>query len=131
MLLKNKLIILLVGAALLAVFSYWRYDSRKQTYTQDQLFAWIEQGYSRQFCSVVFPNIANCVTATVEQCPQIVRNALAQCVANLKVGLGGRIAKGEAEDVYKRAAVCFEMNIHTNIMQEFLVQTQECIDLMS
>lgn len=131
MFLKNKLVVLLLFAVLLTAFSYWRYTYRKQTYTQDQLFTWIETGYSQHFCNVVFPNFASCVTASVLQCPQLVHEALEPCVANLKIGLSATIKKQDVEELYARVGECFEMNIHSNIVNQFLVKSQECIDMMS
>ena len=124
-----QLSVLLIVASLICGFSWYKF--KQQYITQQELFAQIESAYSRQFCTVVFPNLKTCLMATVEQCLALVQTAIRPCFDSLKKALPENINKNVFKETHARVAECFEINMHNEIMQKYLVKSKECWDKMS
>lgn len=126
--LKNKFFLVFLFAGALLLLSIIMRPSHKVD--QDKMAEWITQGYAKQFCSVIYPNIAKCVTLQVSQCLATASNVAAGCVTARKADLPDSANQTEAKKIYDEFGSCFIDGMHDLIQQKYLVETPECQQLL-
>ncbi len=127
--LKNKLylsllILLLLGGAI--AYAYWP----KQAVSKDSLEKWISDGYSQQFCKVVYPKLSNCLTLSVNDCQSVAEEQIATCLAADAQDLPTKTDPESAKKIYASYAKCFMQNMHDIILDDYLVDSPDCQELM-
>ncbi len=123
--LKNKsylslLILLLLGGAI--AYAYWP----KQAVPKDSLKKWISDGYSQQFCKVVYPKLSNCLTLSVSDCQSVAEEQIATCLADNAKDLPTKTDPATAKQIYSSYAKCFMQNMHDVILDEYLIDSPDC-----
>ena len=125
---KNKLFLLFLAAGLVLLFSiYMRPGSPVK---QDKMQEWIAQGYSKQFCSSVYPKIANCLTLQISQCLSVASKEIAICVTDRKDDIPSSATQAEAKEIYNSFKGCFARRMHNQLMQNYVVNTADCYEMM-
>lgn len=120
---KNKLVILLGVALLICIFFFWSAKEPMQTIDKEKLEAWLKTSYSTQFCNVIFPHIENCVSLKPAACDEVVKKSLDSCLDQLPQQ---EVTISESKKIYAGASSCFENNIHSEIVSNYLIDTPEC-----
>lgn len=121
---KNKFFLVFLFAGALLLLSIVMRPSHKVN--QDQIAEWITQGYAKQFCAVIYPNIAKCVTLQVSQCLATASSVAAGCVTDRKSDLPKSANQTEAKKIYDDVGPCFINGMHDLLHQKYLVETPEC-----
>lgn len=125
---KNKFYIILGVAVLVVIYTYTMRPSG--LIQQDKLIDWIDQGYTKQFCTVVYPRLADCMTLTTKQCPDVAKAQISECIAASKDDLPKAIEPFAAKKIYDSFAKCFEIKLHEEVLQHYMVSTPDCIQRM-
>ncbi len=122
---KNKLFILLIVLLVIVFVGVCARGTHKEI-TQTKFIAWVTEGYSQQFCRVIYPRVANCVTFQHKDCIEIASDQINSCVESKKSSLPGTLSDVDAQKTYSTFADCFEKNMHKKIVQDYLIKTPEC-----
>lgn len=121
---SNKMIIILLLVLSITIPAIFIYRDR-QGMSIKELNEWIITGYTKQFCSVVFPQLADCVTLASTGCEAVATQTITACT-NEYVADGKFFSPEEAQEKYKEAGMCFQRNMHDIIMQQYLVSSEVC-----
>lgn len=117
---------------ILAVTALWVWYTRPvNSISRVELLAWIETGYTAQFCSVIYPHFADCVTVTKDSCAGLVAVTLNPCLEELAGSLPDKIEPADKQKYYTQAGACFEANIHAELLQNHLIDSPECRQKLS
>jgi hypothetical protein len=119
---------LFLTAVLLCVFSYWYFKNPVEKLEEAKLFAWIQSGYSSQFCEVILPHMQSCVTVTKGNCDALAKKSIATCLDDLKKQGPDYV---DSKKLYANVAPCFQANIHKELLTNFLVDSDECRKMLS
>lgn len=122
---KNKFF-LVVLIALAIVGTYFIFKPTENTMTKDALKAWIQVGYAKQFCTVVYPNVASCLTIDANQCLAFANQQLQPCIESITNNLSDTINSEDSKTIYKSVSQCFEENMHKGLLEEYVINTPEC-----
>lgn len=125
----SKLFIVLIIAIILALVGIYlkvlpNYVSR------DSLMKKINTSYPLQFCNVIYPHIAHCVTFSAAQCQDIAKPEIASCVA-ADTSVPNLLTNTEAQKRYESYSECFANKMHETILKQYAVQTPECEKILS
>lgn len=126
---KNKLFLLLLLAFTGAVISY-RLKEPPQV-SQQKVLSWIAAAHSQQFCGVIYPRIQRCVTLQPAECLSFATEQITNCVNVNKSNIPEHINRLEAKAVYETNTGCFQTKTHTELLQNYLVKTAECRQILS
>lgn len=121
---KNKLFLVFLFAGAILLTSIIMRPSHKVS--QDKIAEWITQGYAKQFCSVIYPNLAKCITLQVSQCLTTASSMAAGCVTQHKNELPPSANQDEAKKIYDQFGQCFIDGMHDLLLQKYMVNTPEC-----
>lgn len=127
---KKLSVLIIIALAVGMIITSW-IRTHNNSMSQEQLLSWIKQGYNKQFCNVVFPRISDCVTLKPDECHNIADAAIDSCLNEINATLGATFSEEESKDIYKSVAGCFERNTHDQLMQQYLIHTEECMRRMS
>lgn len=123
------------GAAiilLIASVGWWSYaSSRDPKVSQEQVIKWINEGYPAQFCTAIYPHLADCMTFSIAECEGIAASQIQPCVNELLETIPQSMTKKESQGFYRSASACFEKNMHKHLYNNYLVNTPECRQRMS
>ncbi len=128
--LKHKFLLTFIGVLLVGA-SYFFLSPSSGTISQPELIAWMEHGYSNQFCRAIYPHIANCVSLKPGDCIFEARRQIELCVNNIQADLPDRSTGVEAKQTYESLAGCFQEQMHKDLLHNYLIKTEECQQLMS
>src|SRR5688572_24159780 len=117
---KNKFFLVALIALLIAGL-YFMFRPTADKLTKDALIAWIQVGYAKQFCSVVYPNVANCLTINSDQCISFANQQLQPCIDSITKNLENTINTEDSKTIYKSVSQCFEQNMHKGLLEKYLV----------
>lgn len=124
---KNKLyLFLFLIAIIFVVWIYWP----KTEISKGRLNNWIIDGYTQQFCNVIYPRLQQCVTFGANACPRIAEQEISACLAQRTNDLTGVKDQAAAKKIYDSFMECFRSNIHTTILNSYMVDTPECQDVL-
>lgn len=122
---KNKFFS--VGLAVLTIIGvYFVFKPPEDTITKDALRAWIQVGYAKQFCDVIYPNVANCLTIDPNQCISFANQQLQPCIDSITKDLADTIKSEDSKTIYKSVSQCFEKNMRNGLLEKYLLNTPEC-----
>lgn len=129
-LLKNKLFValLIAGIAVLGSFLL-RWLPKKLD--PSNLVIKIENGYTSQFCNIIYPQLSNCVTLPISDCPIVAKEQINICIKQNADKLQNASNKEEANKLYDGLGECFAKNMHDLILQKYLINTPECQQKLS
>lgn len=122
---KNKLLLALFVAGVAIIASFWMRSHPKKI-NQADLVIKITQGYVQQFCNIIYPNISNCVTLSVDECANAAKETIELCIGENSDNLQGTHSQTEAQKIYNVLGECFANKMHDLIMQRYLLDTPEC-----
>jgi hypothetical protein len=122
---SNKLIFFLIVAIGIAAATFFILEREPQI-TSDELVKSEIEGYPSQFCTIVFPNIAECVTFSPDDCKDIATPAITACTEDQKATLKSSYSKIDAAEEYKKIGDCFQQNMHDTLMGQYIVPSEEC-----
>ena len=125
----NKLFILLIIAILAALVGIYLKVMPKYV-GRDNLVNKINSSYPVQFCNVIYPHIATCVTFTASQCQDIAKPQIAACVA-ADTSIPSVLTSDDAQKRYESYSKCFATKMHELILQKYVVQTPQCEKTLS
>jgi len=124
---KNKFF--LVGLAVLVILGvYFLFKPTEDIITKDALRAWIQVGYAKQFCGVIYPNVANCLTIDSNQCISFANQQLQPCIDSITKDLPDVVKSADSKTIYKSISQCFEENMRKGLLEKYLINSQECRD---
>lgn len=127
---KNKLFVLLFVTLTICAFS-WQWLYQRSQVTKQELLVKIEDGYTRQFCNIIFPHISDCVTLPQTGCNDFANKTLDACTADLNNSLPDRLSSVKAKEIYEKVAACFELNAHAELRINYAIDTPECRQKLS
>jgi len=122
---KNKFF-LTGGIVLIIVATFFIFKPAEDTIAKDALRSWIQVGYAKQFCNVVYPNLANCLTIDPRQCLAFANQQLQPCIDSITANLSDTINREDGKTIYKSVSQCFAQNMHKGLLEKYLVDTPEC-----
>lgn len=122
---KNKFF-LFVLSVLVVGGAFIMFRPASETMSKDAMKAWIQVGYAKQFCDVVYPNVASCLTIDANQCLSFANQQLEPCIESITANLPEVIANEDSKTIYKSVSQCFEQNMHKVLLEQYLVETPEC-----
>jgi hypothetical protein len=114
--------------ALIILSVYLSFKPEEDSITKDALRAWIQVGYAKQFCNVIYPNVANCLTIDPNQCISFANQQLEPCIDSITKDLSATINSEDSKTIYKSVSRCFEENMRKGLLEKYLVNTKECKD---
>jgi len=123
----------LVGGLIVVmiVVGIWWLKQPRDLIKQGDLLAKIQGGYTQQFCGVIFPRIASCVTVTLEKCSNLVAKHLDACLLQLKLDLPNAVTAVEGKVIYDKVGECFQKDIHDDLTTNFMINSDECRQRLS
>ncbi len=125
---KNKIyLVLLLLASLIAAYAIASWP--KNIVEQEQVKKWVIGGYTEQFCGVLYPRISSCVTFNPSGCREIASNVIVNCIENGE-DIPAKATQKDAKKIYDSYSYCFEENIHSRIIKDYLIQSPQCIDMI-
>jgi len=116
----------IVSGILIIILGIWWFKKPSDQISQEDLLSRVQRGYTQQFCNVIFPRIANCVTANAERCPNLVAKHLDGCLLQLKLDLPSSVGNEEGKAIYEKIGACFEKGIHDDLVKNYMINTDEC-----
>ncbi len=127
---KNKFFI---TASIIAVIvgGYYVFNPTEDTLTKDALKSWIQVGYAKQFCDVIYPNVASCLTIDANQCISFANQQLQPCIDSITHNLANIIKTEDSKAIYKSVSLCFQENMRKGLLEKYLVNTPECQEKFS
>jgi hypothetical protein len=114
--------------ALIILCVYFTFKPTEDTITKDALRTWIQVGYAKQFCNVIYPNVANCITIDSNQCISFANQQLEPCIDSIIKNLAATIKSEDSKTIYNSVSQCFEENMRKGLLEKYLVNTKECRD---
>lgn len=115
----------------MVVLGIWWLKQPRDLIKQQDLLSKIQGGYTQQFCGVIFPRIAGCVSITAEKCPNLVAKHLDACLLQLKLDLPTAVTAAEGKVIYDKVGECFQKDIHDDLTTNFMANTEECRQRLS
>lgn len=124
---KNKLyIVLLLICVSLVAWMYWP----KAPIAADRLRAWIADGYTQQFCNNIYPKVESCVQFESPECPTVAKEVINACLQSRSEEIVAAKDQLAAKKLYDSFAACFSSSMQATILEQYLVDTPECQDMM-
>lgn len=126
MITKDKLYIGIIVVALAAAGYFW-YSKLKAQVKQSSIISWVKNGYAQQFCSVIYPHLANCLTLSATDCNKVATAQINACIDASKSDLPESTDQKNAKKIYDSFRQCFQSKMHDAILQSYAVDTPECL----
>jgi hypothetical protein len=97
-----------------------------ETIEQNKFLVWVHDSYSKQFCTAIFPRISDCVRLKPADCPLLASKVVNSCIAELKTKLPDTIDANDKKTLYASIADCFQNNMHSELVNSYLVDSAAC-----
>lgn len=128
---NNKLVLLLLVSLVLCIGSIIYQQYSEPTMSREDALTWIEKGQAQQFCGLIYPQVEDCVTFKVSECPAIVNTQVQPCIQTIKADMGSKVTNSKSKDYFKQVGLCLEKNMHAVIIENYLVDSESCRSIMS
>ncbi len=126
---QYKLYLFVLSGAVL-IYAIW-YNQPSDKVTHSVLLNRIRAGYPDQFCQVIFPRIANCVSLAQPNCKSIASAQLEPCINKMQDNIPSSTSAENAKKIYDSLSKCFADNMHQTLLQNYYVDKPECAQIMS
>ncbi len=127
----NKKVVIAVLLVIMS-FTFWWFWQPEEQMQQEELFAWIQTGYSQQFCTVIFPKVSHCVSLKDSDCKNFAAEQMLPCLTKLGADLPDYDTSEQRKAIYDSVAGCFQENTHDELVNKYLINNEEeCQRLMS
>jgi hypothetical protein len=127
----NNKILLFCAAVCAIVGLFLAFRPSPGTVSPEKLVAWIKNGYSQQFCRAIYPHLAKCITLKKENCVYVASTQVDTCIATTHVKLPDSSSPEQAKEIYASLEQCFQTQIHSELTKNYLINTPECVQMMS
>lgn len=126
--LKNKLTLGIIAILLFIIIGwlYWPHATVKK----EKLTNWVANGYTQQFCKVIYPQVSSCVTFSANECSAIAKEQINDCITKSNAEIPESANAEKANQVYRSFAECFQKNMQQTILSKYLEDTAECRERM-
>lgn len=125
--LDNRYLLPVIALILFFAFIIWWVGANgPEKVSQEQVLEWIQDGYPSQFCTTIYPKLADCVSFTVTECEAIAEQQVQPCIDAIVQEMPQTMTKQESEKYYRSTSACFEKNMHQHLLDQYVIDSDEC-----